>query len=448
MRIHLAVLFAVAVALVPATALAGPPGTWTRITDTDGVNIDEVGYTRTADNTLHAFWQRKLAPLSQAIMHTPITAAGAVGAGDVVVTGVVATDDPDAVVTPDGRVRVFFMGLGKTLAEGGVVAANGSGLGGDWVRDGVRVSSTTSAVGPVGGTLTGSGQPVFTYALAFHLGVHTGLDATVPDTEVQPDGQCCDYNPDLATDQSTGQTTLAWFSNVTGRTGTWARTVVPSITAPVRAPGSAKADQAVGPDQRTAIVARAGGGLYLAYCGGYPTCTKALLWRLGTPGAKVAGSGSRVEDVHVAQGPGGRLWVTWHNGQKLFSRRSNKAATGFGPVVPLRPPAKTSSVWKLTGDGSAGPLDLFTSVTTPGSLATWHTQVRPPLSLLTKKGATKVTFTVTDAGDPVPGAKVKFGGAILITNTKGKAKAPRPKTTRKATATKPGYRAATTVVTP
>ena len=68
-------LMAAAVALVPGTALAGPPGTWTRITDTDGVNIDEVGYTRTADNILHAFWQRKLAPLSQAIMHTPITAA-------------------------------------------------------------------------------------------------------------------------------------------------------------------------------------------------------------------------------------------------------------------------------------------------------------------------------------------------------------------------------------
>lgn len=448
MRIRLAVLCGAVAALISSTALAGPPGTWTRITDTTGVNIDQVGFTRTADKRLHVFWQRKLAPLSEAIMHTPITAGGAVGAKDVVVTGVDATDDPDAVVTPDGRVRVFFMGLGKTLPEGGVVEASGSGLGGDWVRDGVRVSSTTSAVGPVGATLTAGGQPMFAYAFAFHLAVHTGLDSTVPDTGVQPDGQCCDYNPDLATDQVTGQTALAWFSNATGRTGTWMRTILPSITAPVLAPGSAKAGQAVGPDQRTALVARLGGGLYLAYCGGYPTCTRALLWRLGAAGAKVVGTGSKVEDVHVARGPGGRLWVTWHNGQRLFIRRSNKAVTGFGPVVQLKPPAKTSSIWKLTGDGSAGPLDLFASVTTPGSLATWHTQVRPPLSLLVKKGAKKVTFKVIDAGDPVPGAKIKFGAKTLTSNAQGKATAPRPKSTTKATAKKSGYRPATAIVTP
>lgn len=448
MRVRSAVFVGALVALAPGGALAGPPGTWTRITDTNDANIDQVGTARTPDRVLHVFWQRELAPLNDAIMHTRITPGGAIGVADLVLGGFKATDDPDAALTSDGRLRVFFMGLGNTLAEGGVVAANGSGLGGDWARDGVRVSSTTSATGPAGAAVNAAGQPIFSYAFAFHLGVHTGLDSTVPDTDAQPDALCCDYDPDLATDQATGQTLLAWFSNATGRTGTWVRGVTPSLTAPLLAPGSAKNGQAVGPDQRTAITARPGGGLYMAYCGGYPTCTKALLWRVGAGGVKVAGVANKVEDVHVAEGPAGRLWVSWHNGSALFVRRTNMAATGFGPVVRIKPPSKTSGIWKLTGDGSAGPLDLFASVSRPGSLATWHTQVRPPLTLIVTKGKTKVTFKVVDAGDPVPGAKIVFAGKTLTANSAGKATAPRPKVTRKATATRSGYRPATVFVTP
>ena len=210
---------------------------------------------------------------------------------------------------------------------------------------------------------------------------------------------------------------------------------------PVLAPGSvASGGQAVNPDQRTSIVARGGGGLYVGYCGGYPTCTKALVWRVGTGAATVGGTGARVDDVHLAAGPNGRIWVTWNDGSKLYVRRSNKAVTKFGPVVRVNPPGGTRAIWKLTGEGSIGLLDLFASVSTPGSLATWQTQVRPPLRLTAVKTKTKVTFTVTDAGDPVAGAKVKFGSKTLTTKSNGKVTTAKPVKKTVATANRPNIR--------
>src|SRR5919197_1061144 len=38
---------------------------------------------------------------------------------------------------------------------------------------------------------------------------------------------------------------------------------------------------------RTPIAARVGGGVFVAYSGGYPTTDRALVWRVGTPNAVV-----------------------------------------------------------------------------------------------------------------------------------------------------------------
>jgi hypothetical protein len=66
-------------------------------------------------------------------------------------------------------------------------------------------------------------------------------------------------------------------------------------------------------------------------------------------------------------------------------------------------------------------LDLLASVGTGSALATWHTQVRPPLALSASRSKAKVTFRVTDAGDPVAGATVKVAGKSLKTNASGRA---------------------------
>ena len=141
------------------------------------------------------------------------------------------------------------------------------------------------------------------------------------------------------------------------------------------------------------------------------------------------------------------MWHESGGSEELSATRTNKAATRFGPVVKFKPPAGTSSVWKLKGEGSSGPLDVLASVSTGSSLAAWHTQVRPPLSIAAKKGAAGVTFSVTDAGDPVAGAKVVYAGKAQTTNTQGQATAPLAEGSGKATATKPGYAGAALAVT-
>ena len=83
--------------------------------------------------------------------------------------------------------------------------------------------------------------------------------------------------------------------------------------------------------------------------------------------------------------------------------------------------------FRLEGEGSAGPLDLFADITVDGETkdGSYATHVQPKLSLGTskepaKKGATLVTVHVTDAGDPMAGAKVKgMPGGTKTTDAKG-----------------------------
>jgi hypothetical protein len=391
------------------------------------------------------FWRKRVGGGNEAVAHTPISPAGKRGGTTIALGGLKAAGNPDAVVTSDDKLRVFVAGLGTTLAEGGVASATAPLSGAAWTREGPRVSSTTSAVGPVGAAVDGSGAPVFAYSFSFHLGLHVGLDPAQPDRELQPDSKCCDYLPDVATDAASKQTVIASYANADGRRGIWAQTVLPSTGPRLLAPGSVTGGRNIVQDQRTAITARTGApGVYLAYCSGYPTCTRVLLWRVGAKKALAAGGSKDVEDVNVASGPDGRLWVMWHDGQSsrtMLVRRTNRAATRFGPLVRVQPPSGTSNVWKLSGEGSIGALDLFASVSTGGSLATWHTQVLAPLALSATRSKAKVTFRVTDAGDPVAGATVKVAGKTLKTNASGRATTTLAGAA-KATATKGSYAAA------
>jgi hypothetical protein len=147
-----------------------------------------------------------------------------------------------------------------------------------------------------------------------------------------------------------------------------------------------------------------------------------------------------VEDVNLTRGPDGRLWAMWQDAARtrLYASRSNAAGTRFGAVVSTAPPRGTSSIWKVGGEGTSGPLDLLVSVSTPGSLATWHTQVLPGLSLACAAGR-PASCIVTDAGDPVAGATVRLGGRALRTNARGRVAAGLRPGAYAVTATKPGY---------
>jgi hypothetical protein len=454
--VALAVAAATAVVAIPGEA--GPPGKWTRITATTGRNIDDLGLARTSDGVLHVAWIRQNGT-KEDLVHTSIRPDGSVlAAANTIETGWAAIGNPDLIVLPNVSLRVFFggiRGLSPTDSNSGMNTSAGNAAGTSWsLKPGRAAADNSAYASPAGAGLTSGGTPISTWAVSFRLGVHFGIDPTTPDQIYQT--SCCAYQPDVAWDAGSGENVLGWYSNATDDSGLFTQTISPATGARQFVPGSATAGKksSLSIDQRMAITGRLGAaGVYIAYGVGYPTFRTVNLWRHGSSKSKVVAKANGARFVNIAAAPEGRLWVMWMRSNRLYATRSNRAATKFGPIAVLRPPAGTSSIWKLKGEGSPGPLDLFTSVTTRSAgLAFWHQQVRPPLTLsakpakLSAKTGGTVTFAVTDVGDPVSGATVSVGKKSLTTNAKGKATLKIAKNSKRGTlavsAKKAGYRPA------
>ena len=279
--------------------------------------------------------------------------------------------------------------------------------------------------------------------------MHFGTSPADQDVSVQDGiGNCCGYQPDLATDAASGQTFVGWYSNATNDSGLFVQGVSPGGTTGAKqlVPGSATADRksSLSIDQRFPIAARVGGGVYVGSGAGYPTYATVNLWRVGT-GAPVLTIPARgAQDVNIAAAPEGRLWLMWHRNNRLYVTRTNKAATRVGPAFSIAGPGGASTTWKLAGDGSLGPLDVVASVTNGDGLATWHTQVLPRLQLRAAGGKKRAVLMVTDAGDPVASATVRVGGKRLTTSAAGTAATALKPGRFAATATKAGYGGAAT----
>ncbi len=221
-----------------------------------------------------------------------------------------------------------------------------------------------------------------------------------------------------------------FFSKSPGKDGVYAKDLTAN-KAPVKAPGSGTEGVNVS-NQRVAMaaVSRKGGGVYLAYCSNTGTCNKALLWKVGAKKALAIPSSKQAVGLAMSAGPGGRLWLAWYNeaANRVLVVRTNRADTRFGPVKSYPVPcfADGNTHVALSG-GSFGRVDvglecLSSKQTKPTAFVT---QSLTGLSIsaspgkITNTHATKVTFTVTDAGDRVAGAKVQVAGKTLHTGNTG-----------------------------
>jgi hypothetical protein len=126
----------------------------------------------------------------------------------------------------------------------------------------------------------------------------------------------------------------------------------------------------------------------------------------------------RNEHANVAAAPDGRLWLMWEQNGTIYATRTNRGALRIGAVSALRSPGG-ASIYRLNGEGSAGPLDLIANMQGAGGQALCHQQVWPKLSLTGSRSGTEIVFRVTDAGDAVAGATVKAGAKTLRTNGAG-----------------------------
>jgi hypothetical protein len=271
---------------------------------------------------------------------------------------------------------------------------------------------------------------------------HRGTNPGTPNVDLMSliGSGCCGYDTNVVANETTNSVVAAWFSNSETGLGVWAQLLDPASGAPVgeplRMPGTVASSGGGAPvapqlGDRTPVAALGARGFFVAYPGGYPNLGRVMVWRVGdAQSLRLVKGLTDIRGTTIAATGDGRLWVAFSataSGGKpvIFASRSNVGATRWGTPARRNPPKNTDPIWSLYGDANpGGPLDILATVSTPAGLATWHSQVRPGLTLtgpdrIARKKQEEL-FRVTDAGDPVQGAKVKVAGVAGTTNASGR----------------------------
>jgi hypothetical protein len=420
------------------------------------INFAEPGLARTPDGVLHVLYTRRNGT-KQDLVHLEVSPAGRVSADSVALAGWSTMSHPDLLRMPDGSLRAFFGGIRSTNpgeTNNAMNTATAPASGEPWTLKPGRAAQATYAyiTGVAGAGLARDGTPISTWSGTPGLGYHYGVDPGQPDRMIPQTG-CCLYTPDIAVDGASGQAWVGFHSNESTGPGLYANAIGPGGPQGGRrlAPGSVTNRGSVYPGNRTSLTGRIGAaGAYLFYGQGYPTFGSLALWKVDTARPHLVIKAERNEHANVAAAPEGRLWLMWEREGTIYATRTNRAATRIGALNVLKP-AGGGTIYRLNGEGSAGPLDLIANVDAGGQQGLWHQQVWPRLQLAAssrKAGSGRViTFRVLDAGDPVSGATVRAGGRTLRTAASGTAVLRQPRSARvKATASRAGYAAASVTV--
>lgn len=442
---RLAALCGLSLLALASPAAAGPPGSWTQVTNfsAQGSNTDEVGVARTADGVLHILWTEDD---SNAVFNTRLSsdAQDVLGTTTVFQYGGSVNNSVALLPAPGGSLRAFFSGLfaDDQNHDGGMSTAT-SPNGVAWTvqptlaseADGANEASPIYAAAGIGGTLFNNGTPLSVWgdSAPGAAGYHVGTSTNTPDVRIAPSAATVSA-PEAATDSDTGAVAVGWndIDSSSVKVALVQQTVNPwfPLGAAMTPPGAQAADL----QHPVGMTGRSGGagGIYVAYLRGTNQFDASpAIWRLGASGAASL-SGADGTHAGVTAGPNGRLWAFWAaEDGTIHARRSDTDAAKWGADTVINPPGGTSStVWSLQGEGSAvscGALDLVALVTAGGATANRQQRVLPGITLKKKllngkKGTkAKVRFTTLDAGDPID-TKVKFGSKTAATGDDGKVK--------------------------
>ena len=432
MRVGLAAI-ALTVLLVGATG--ADAAAWKQVTSSNGTSVEQVDLLRSPNGVLNVVWHVESGPSSYDLHLTKITAAGTVGATSSIVTGWASMANPTLVQTSAG-LRAIFGGIrttSPTETNDELSTAVSTDGGTIWtLTEGNIVPGGTLAYGrPVAAATLSDETILEVWAGSLGTWAHAGLSQAAANHDFQAPLGDHGYDPGIATSGMSAM--MAWYSNAAGHLGVHAQGVA-SDGSPVGSalvmPGTA--NMTVGMLGRTPVVARAGGGFYVAYATGYPSLNRVKVWKVGAAAAtELAKTVGNNTTATVAAAPDGRLWVAWVDRvgflYHVFARRSNKAGTAWGAAVDVGRPA-VSGMYHLDADATATALDVFVNASPnlSSNAVTYYKRTLPGLSLsasrakLPRGKTVSVTFAVRDAGDPVKGAKVKAGGKSGTTNAQGK----------------------------
>lgn len=429
----------------------GAAGTWTKISTGNGGITYESSLYRTPDGALHVVYPKTVGTAGGQLGHTSIDPDGSVVVQNDVLGSPWATIDSSPVIVgiAGGGLRVVAGGLMDTTdgywSQGRMSTMTAGQTGESWSLAAVAIGGSTDAYGSYGTAATSlaDGTPVAAFPLNSQIRWHVGLGED-PDQEFSV-ASCCAYDMNMVRDGD--DVWMSWYANgdTAATNGLFVRQILPVLGPIMKAPQSSDGHDSL-PTGRTALVARTGGGVYAAYCTGYPYCTSIGLWKVGTSTVVKVPATKYADDIAVSAGPSGRLWLAWSdNIPTVHAVRTNAAATKIGSIQAVGRPPKKDSVYSLAIDGTTGRGDVVINV----GDAFWHTQVAPGLSVganpsTFKHGSKKkVTFTVTDAGDALSGVKVKVGSKSCTTSGSGRCAITFPKSTKAgslvAKATKAGY---------
>ncbi len=406
-------------------AMLAPVGPFKRLDTVKATTSQAVAAARTPDGVLHLVYQTLSGTSVTGLSTIAISPAGKAGPAASVVSGWQA-GQPGLLALPGGTLETVFGAISPNNVSGvwGVSSTNGGvgwtspslvGAGGDYES----LAYAADVTGAVSGT-----QPVLALPSAGNLVVQVGLGggSTPAVITTQADGSTTDA--DLAVDAASGQVVAGWPS-VAHEPALYLQGVSPGIGAAQKVPGQS----------RNAVVLAgrdSGPGVFAAYTS---DGKHVRLFRYGG-GSVAVGSraGTTAKVLAAATGPAGRIWVMWgdDSGGGVAVTRSNRAITRFETIqqVALNP----LSLYRLEGDGRLGPLDLLADVIPgkgPAVSGLYYARVLPVFSTTVAVHAVKngkgvivghmLTVTVTDAGDPVTGAKVSAGGKQATTGKNGSA---------------------------
>lgn len=400
----------------------GSPGHWTKVS-TGTVNFAaESSLVRGANGDLHLVYARDFGANSTGLMHTAVRASGATRSQNLVEQGWNTMDYTPALVRSNLGLRVLFAGTedstpGNFYNGNRIYTETSDDTGAAWTLSAQAASNlqddATSTSG-TGGVTLADGTPVVAFTHGDKLTWHVGTsDVQADGSYTAPSGTSL-YNATVV--RSGSEVWAAWFQvgQDAASTGTFAEQIVPTPLpfAPLKAPGSSSGTSVVHPNSRVALAARAGGGVYAAYCVGYPTCSSMRLWKVGTSQTATVPHSRGATRVALSAGPSGRLWIAWADGvQKIHAVRTGRSGMAMGAVRTAGQALGVKEVNSLSIEGSNGRGDIVANVF--GAL--WHTQVLPGLTLhasplrWTHGSRQRVRFTVTDARDAVKGSRVKVG---------------------------------------
>jgi hypothetical protein len=447
MRLLLSIVLLGLAAGLLAAAAAPASVKFTRVR-TGGVGtFPSFGMARTGNGTLHLVYQTNSGSTLNGLGTRSISPAGALGPQVQALSGW-DPSRPGLVALPNGTLETVFGAISPGLVSGiwGVSSSNG---GAGWtapadVKSGPLESLAYAS--DITMQLTGA-TPVLTVPQAGNLVVQQGLGPGSPTRQINTAADGALGDVDSAVDAAGGEVVASW-SSLAGNGGDYIQGVAPTVGVPQKAPGMLKNELVIsgrdtGPGVFAAYTTDGSRVRLLRYGGG-----SVAVGRLPAVTTKVLGT---------ATGIGGRIWVMWgdENGG-VGVTRSNTAVTRFEPIQHVNPNA--FSLYRLSGDGRLGPLDLFadeipTSKTKVPPAGSFYARVLPELSaavsvkkIKNKSGqvvAYKLTAKVTDAGDPLSGATVAAAGKTATSNAKGLAAMKLPGTLSGSvtvTLTHPGYR--------